>query len=138
MIAVWIAFAVVGLIAVIYAITGCIRLVISLRLINSLTVDTYNVYISNQNTCALRQCTAKALERDKIALKRAIKAKKRSGEEIRLVDYDFRTPVPKFMGVPSFYHHIKPRCMSIKNWSYAGAYTIKLHCEYYHIEGNNI
>lgn len=137
MIAAWIAFVVVGLIAVIYAITGCIRLVISLRLINSLTVDTYNVYISNQNKCALQQCTDKALKRDKIALKRAIKAKKRSGEEIRLVRYTFRTPVPAFMSVPSFYHHINPRC-SIKNWSYTVGHNIKLHCEYYHIDGNNI
>lgn len=138
MIAIWTAFIVLGLLSVIYALAGDIRPVIPARLIKILTVDTYNVYISNKNKCTLWQCTEKALKMDKIALKRAINAKKRSGEEIRVVAYSFKTPVPEFMSVSGFYYHIKPKCGSIQNWSSTVGHNIKLYCKYYYTKGDKI
>lgn len=138
MIAVWIAFAVLGLLVVIYVLSTSARLVRNLRLINSLTVDTYNVYVSNQNKCDFWKCTEKALKRDKIALNRAINAEKRSMKEIREVCYSFVTPVPKSMSVSRFYHHIRPKFSRIHNWSYTVGHNIKLYCRYYYTEGDSL
>ena len=138
MTATWIAFVVLGLVFCIYVVVSIVRLASRARLLESITVDTYNVYISNNTKCTLWQFTDKALKRNKIALKRAINSKKRSGEEIRVVDYAFKTPVPKFMRVSDFYHHIKPKCESIQQWGYTLGHNIELHCRYYHTEGNTL
>lgn len=136
--AIWTAFIVLGLVLCIDVLVCTVRRASRAIMLKELSVDAYNVYISNQNKCALWQCTEKALNKDKIALKRAINAKKRSGEKIWAVDYSFITHVPEFMRVPEFYHYIKPKCRNIQNWSFTVGHNIKLHCKYYYTEGDKI